>query len=153
MYDWQSFWYLHTIIMHTFGLYTLVLSPCFFLPLLIPFLLPSQAPLLTWNPPCCDRIRPPWSQVARKLISSFPSLPICSPSVPHLFPIQKPRPLWFSQANAPSTETTSQLWFPRPAQDMISWFTPPSPPTPLLSSPLYLANERVRNWSAIWSDQ
>ncbi len=28
--------------------------------------------LPTWNPPCCDRIRPPQSQVARKLISPFP---------------------------------------------------------------------------------
>ncbi len=30
--------------------------------------------LLTWNPPCCDRIRPPSSQVARKLTSPFPHL-------------------------------------------------------------------------------
>jgi hypothetical protein len=80
------------------------------------FCSPSESPLLTWNPPCCDRIRPPWSQVARKLISSFPSLPICPPSVPHLFSIQSPDPLWFSQFNAPFTKTTSQLWFPRPAQ-------------------------------------
>jgi hypothetical protein len=37
------------------------------------FLLPIHLPLLTWNPPCCDRIRPPRSQVARKLIFPFPS--------------------------------------------------------------------------------
>jgi hypothetical protein len=55
----------------------------FYLPLLIPFCSLSWSPLLTWNPPCCDRIRPPWSQVARKLIFSSPSLPICSPSVSH----------------------------------------------------------------------
>jgi hypothetical protein len=36
-------------------------------------LLPICFPLLTWNPPCCDRIRPPRSQVARKLIFPFPS--------------------------------------------------------------------------------
>jgi hypothetical protein len=36
-------------------------------------LLPICLPLLTWNPPCCDRIRPPRSQVARKLIFPFPS--------------------------------------------------------------------------------
>jgi hypothetical protein len=35
-----------------------------------PLFSPSQ---LTWNPPCCDRIRPPRSQVARKLTSPFPS--------------------------------------------------------------------------------
>ncbi len=44
-----------------------------------PFAPLSWSPLLTWNPPCCDRIRLPWSLVARKLISSLPSLPICSP--------------------------------------------------------------------------
>jgi hypothetical protein len=37
-------------------------------------LLPIRLPLLTWNPPCCDRIRPPRSQVARKLIFPFPPL-------------------------------------------------------------------------------
>jgi hypothetical protein len=45
-------------------------SPCFLSPLadspLFPFSNPS---LLTWNPPCCDRIRPPRSQVACKLTS------------------------------------------------------------------------------------
>jgi hypothetical protein len=29
---------------------------------------------LTWNPPCCDRIRPPRSQVACKLTSPFSTL-------------------------------------------------------------------------------
>jgi hypothetical protein len=48
-------------------------SPCFYLPLLIPLCSPFESPLLTWNPPCCDRIRPPRSQVARKLIFPFPS--------------------------------------------------------------------------------
>ncbi len=28
--------------------------------------------LLTWNPPCCDRIHPTYSQVARKLTNQFP---------------------------------------------------------------------------------
>ncbi len=36
-------------------------------------LLPICILLLTWNPPCCDRIRPPRSQVAHKLIFPFPS--------------------------------------------------------------------------------
>jgi hypothetical protein len=48
-------------------------SPCFFFPLLIPFSSPFSPSLLTWNPPSCDRIRPPCSQVARKLTSPFPS--------------------------------------------------------------------------------
>jgi hypothetical protein len=38
---------------------------------LAPLLGPLQ---LTWNPPCCDRIRPPRSQVARKLLPYFPPL-------------------------------------------------------------------------------
>ncbi len=45
---------------------------CF--PFLHSLLLPIRFPLLTWSPPCCDRIRPPCSQVARKLIFPFPSL-------------------------------------------------------------------------------
>jgi hypothetical protein len=36
-------------------------------------LLPICLSLLTWNPPCCDRIRPPRPQVAGKLIFPFPS--------------------------------------------------------------------------------
>jgi hypothetical protein len=47
-------------------------------PLLLAFphslLLPICTLLLTWNPPCCDRIRPPCIQVARKLTSHFPPL-------------------------------------------------------------------------------
>jgi hypothetical protein len=41
--------------------------------LLLPFLPPSTY-LLTWNPPSCDRIRPPRSQVACELTSTFPTL-------------------------------------------------------------------------------
>jgi hypothetical protein len=48
-------------------------SPCFFLPLLIPLLLPFPVPLyLLGNPPSCDRICPPWSPIACKLNSPFP---------------------------------------------------------------------------------
>ncbi len=39
-----------------------------------PLCSPFYPPLLTWNPPCCDRIRPPRSQVARKLTSPSPHL-------------------------------------------------------------------------------
>ncbi len=49
-------------------------SPLFLcFPFLHSHLLPIRLPLLTWNPPCCDRIRPPRSQVACKLIFPFPS--------------------------------------------------------------------------------
>ncbi len=47
----------------------LFISPCWF-----PFAPLSNPSLLTWNPPRCDRIRPPCIQVARKLTSHFPPL-------------------------------------------------------------------------------
>jgi hypothetical protein len=55
------------------------LSPCFFSPCWLPFAPLSYSPLLTWNPPCCDRICPPWSQVACKLTSPSLTLPTPSP--------------------------------------------------------------------------
>ncbi len=65
---------------------------------LLPFfphslLLPIRFLLLTWNPPCCDRIRPPRSQVARKLDSQSPSP--CS-YTPHS---RIPTPWGFSHPN------------------------------------------------------
>jgi hypothetical protein len=74
------------------------LAFCF--PLLTSLCSPFYSPLLTWNPPYCDRIRPPWSQVARKLISPFPSLPIPSP-------FRNPNPLGFSRAKCVPTKMTS----------------------------------------------
>jgi hypothetical protein len=56
-------------------------------------LLPIHLPLLTWNPPCCDRIRPPRSHVARKLIFPFPSP---CPYTPHS---KIPTPQGFSDPN------------------------------------------------------
>ncbi len=59
-------------------------SPCFNLPLLVS---PLYHLLLTWNPPSCDRNRPPQSQVACKL----------TPLVPHLAPVPSPpkfHPSW-----------------------------------------------------------
>jgi hypothetical protein len=49
---------------------------------LAPLVRPSS---LTWNPPCCDRIRLPHSRVARKLTPHFPHLP-------HVAPYLKSRP-------------------------------------------------------------
>ncbi len=66
-------------------------SPCFLLPLAASFLLTLSVPLLlpccspfdllslTWNPPSCDRIRPPRSQVACKLTPFDPPSPQPSP--------------------------------------------------------------------------
>ncbi len=47
----------------------LFISPWWF-----PFAPFINLPPLTWNPPCCDRIRPPRSPVACKLTSPFPTL-------------------------------------------------------------------------------
>ncbi len=91
----------------------MALSPCSFFPLLLPFCTPFLVPLLTWNPPCCDRICPPWSQVPRKLISTSPSLPICSPSVSHS---EIPTPCGLPELMRPFNKTTSQYWLPGPAQ-------------------------------------
>jgi hypothetical protein len=56
-------------------------SPCFLSPLADSLLLPLFNPLyLLGNPPSCDRIRPPRSQVACKLTSPFSTL---SHSLPH----------------------------------------------------------------------
>ncbi len=74
-------------------------SPCFLSPLADPFCSPFWSPLLTWNPPSCDRIRPPWSQVACKLTSPFPTL---SPIPPHC---QIPR----TQVIKRLTMTTSRI--------------------------------------------
>jgi hypothetical protein len=53
----------------------LFISPCCF-----PFASLSSPLYLLVNPPSCDRIRPPWSQVACKLTSPFSTL---SQSLPH----------------------------------------------------------------------
>ncbi len=70
-------------------------SPCFNFPLLISL-------LLTWNPPSCDRNRPPQSQVACKL----------TPLVPHLAPVPSlPKfqpPLGFPGPNVHSIRPTLQ---------------------------------------------
>ncbi len=46
-------------------------SPCFYLPLIVPLFFLFAPFLLTWNPPSCDRNRPPRSQVACKLTPPF----------------------------------------------------------------------------------
>jgi hypothetical protein len=58
---------------------------------------------LTWNPPCCDRIRPPRSQVARKLTSPFPHLA-------HIPSHLKSRPPGFSRSKYTLIRTTLRTW-------------------------------------------
>ncbi len=66
--------------------YTWCIPLAFISPCRLPFVSPSGPRLLTWNPPSCDRIRPPRSQVACKLTSPVPTL------YPNLPPLQIPRP-------------------------------------------------------------
>jgi hypothetical protein len=60
--------------------------------------------------------RPPWSQVARKLISPFPS-------PPHSLPFQNPDPLGFSCAKCTLTNTTSQNWLTSPEQYSLTTYS------------------------------
>ncbi len=70
----------------------------FYLPLLIPFCPLFWSPLLTWNSPSFDRIRPPRSQVACKLTSPFSTLS-------HPSPLQIPS----TQVTKRLTKTTSRI--------------------------------------------
>ncbi len=70
-------------------------------------MLPIRFPLLTWNPPCCDRICPPHSQVARKLNSQFPSPCSYTPSS------QNPDPPGFPRSKYTLIRTTSRIWLTR----------------------------------------
>ncbi len=72
----------------------LFISPCWF-----PFAPLSDPLYLLGNPPSCDRICPPWSQVACKLTSPFSAL--SRPS-----PLQIPR----TQVTKRLTMTTSRTW-------------------------------------------
>jgi hypothetical protein len=65
--------------------YTWCIPLAFISPCRLPFVSPSGPFLLTWNPPSCDRIRPPRSQVACKLTSPVPTL------YPNPPPLQTPR--------------------------------------------------------------
>ncbi len=74
-------------------------SPCFYFPLPFPF----ASLYLLGTLLAVIGSRPPWSQVACKLISPFPS-------PPHSLPTQNPGPLGFAQPNVRLTKTTSQNW-------------------------------------------
>jgi hypothetical protein len=72
----QSFQYIHEYeLQYTFihGAFPLLsISPCY--SPFLPFCSPLDPLLLTWNPPSCDRNRPPRSQVACKLTLPCPTL-------------------------------------------------------------------------------
>ncbi len=75
-------------------------SPCFLLfPFLIPFCPPFVSLYLLGTLLAVIGSRPPWSQVARKLISPFPS-------PPHSLPT----PWGFPGLNVRLNKTTSQIW-------------------------------------------
>jgi hypothetical protein len=97
--------YMHTDWQHNHGA-----TPLFFflLPLANSSLFPLPFPF-TYLETLLGVIgsRPPWSQVARKLISPFPSLPHSLP-IPPLFRI--PDPLGFPELNMRLTKTTSWIW-------------------------------------------
>ncbi len=75
-------------------------SPCFNLPLPFPLSSPSYPLLLTWNPPSCDRNRPPRSQVACKL----------TPFAPTLHPTLLPLPNTQNPTAPRLTKTTSEIF-------------------------------------------
>jgi hypothetical protein len=111
--DWQSFRQLQALTMYMNITNNVIMaqSPCFLLfpflislcPLLIPFYLLGTLLAVIGS-------RPPWSQVARKLISPFPS-------PPHSLPFPKSRPLGFPELNMHLTKMTSRIWLTSPEQE------------------------------------
>jgi hypothetical protein len=87
--------------------YTWCIPLAFYLPLLIPLAPLSNPSLLTWNPLCCDRIRPPCIQVARKLTSHFPPLA----HIPSHSKI--PTPPVFPRSKYTFIRTTLRTWLTR----------------------------------------
>ncbi len=98
VYNWYHS-HFQTFIMYTTQItICMAHSPCFpYFPLLIPLAPLSNPTLLTWNPPSCDRICPPQSQVACKLT---PPIPPC----PQTLPLQIPG----TQFTQRLTKTTSR---------------------------------------------
>jgi hypothetical protein len=91
-----------TIYNYTWRIPLASISPCWF-----PLSSPLYSPLLTWNPPSCDRNRPPQSQVACKLTPPVPLWPPV-PSLPKFQP-----PLGFPRPNMHLIRATLQpnpLW-------------------------------------------
>jgi hypothetical protein len=94
-------------------------SLCFYLPLLVFPFFPFSSPLLTWNPPSCDRNRPPQFQVARKLTPPVPHLAPCTP------PSKIPTPFGFSRSHVHLIRATLQpipLWSRTVIHHLASWF-------------------------------
>ncbi len=94
---------------------------CF--PFLIPFCFLSTSLYLLGNPPWCDRIPFTFDQVARKLISRFPSPPYS----------KIPTPWGFPELNMRLTKTTSRIQVPRSRTSGAS-ITGAFPPNMLFST-------------------
>jgi hypothetical protein len=99
-------------------------SLCFNLPLLVFPFFPFSSPLLTWNPPSCDRNRPPQSQVARKLTPPVPHLAPCT------LPSKIPTPIGFSRSHVHLIRAT--------LQPILLWSR----------TVLYLMAQMLQNWGA-----
>ncbi len=84
-----------TIYSYTWRIPLALISPCWF-----PLSSPLYPLLLTWNPPSCDRNRPPQSQVACKLTPPI-HYPANVPSHPKSRPL-----LGFPRSNVHSIRTT-----------------------------------------------
>jgi hypothetical protein len=100
--------YIHEYRLHEFRL----------IPLLLAFLYSPFAPiraLFTYlEPSFCDRIRPPRTQVARKLTSPFPSPGSYTP------PFQNPDPPEFPRSKYTFIRTTLRTWLTRSSTVTIS---------------------------------
>ncbi len=100
-------------------------SPCFLSPLANSPLLPFLTPLyLLGNPPSCDRIRPPWSLVACKLYSPFPS----------------PCPY------TPSSKIPTSRGFSHPNIHSLGWHHEPGSQDPLHSQNIILSFKLLKSY-------
>jgi hypothetical protein len=119
MYNWYHSNVSSILYIHEYRLQCTTIHGAF--PLLAPLCSPFNPLLLTWNPPSCDRIRPPRSQVACKLTSPVPTL---SPTPPTL-PLQIPStPV--AQRLTKTTSGQSGVFYPEQyvsnrCRDTISW--------------------------------
>ncbi len=120
IYDWYHSNVSDILYIHEHRLqYTWRIPLAFYLPLLIPLCSPLYPLLLTWNPPSCDTICPPGSQVACKLTSPVPTLS------PKPSPLQIPRtPITRASLRRPQEE--SGVFCPEHKLYDVSNFSPVS---------------------------
>jgi hypothetical protein len=142
IYNWYHTNVSDIFYVHEHGLqYTWRIPLAFCLPLPIPLCSPFYPLylLLTWNPPSCDRIRPPQSQVACKLTSPVPTL---SPNPP---PSKFPEPQ-LPSASLRRPQELSGVFCPEhsPLEVVCDLVTCPSSSRWPSTSPLPLASRLLR---------